>query len=129
MQSGPYVKRVLSSSRWMAAARPATGMPLLQPVLTQQPSLSPLHHWKRRACAPCGFSAKAGGPCGRTAPSHGESGRGEYVHDLDCEPLASGKLYPPLTRTVARSVWMLGGTLHGMLWDTPLGGGMVILKS
>ena len=103
MQSGPYVKRVLSSSRWMAAARPATGMPLLQPVLTQQPSLSPLHHWKRRACAPCICSAKVGGPRGRTAPSPGESGRGEHVHDLDREPLASGKLYPPLTRTVARA--------------------------
>ena len=103
MQSGPYVKRVLSSSRWMAAARPATGMPLLQPVLTQQPSLSPLHHWKRRACAPCGCSAKAGGPCGCTAPSPGESGRGEHVRDQYREPLASGKLYPPLTRTVARA--------------------------
>ena len=48
-------------------------------------------------------SAKVGGPCGRTAPSHGESGQGEYVRDLDREPLASGKLYPPLTRTVARA--------------------------
>ena len=48
------------------------------------------------------FSAKAGGPCGRTAPSPGESDRGEHVHDLHRERLASGKLYPPLTRTVAR---------------------------
>ena len=49
------------------------------------------------------FSAKAGGPCGRTAPSPGESAQGEHVHDLDHELLASGKLYPPLTRTVARA--------------------------
>ena len=48
-------------------------------------------------------SAKAGGPCGRTAPSQWESGQGEHVRDLDREPLASGKLYPPLTRTVARA--------------------------
>ena len=103
MQSGPYVKRVLSSSRWMAAARPATGMPLLQPVLTPQPSLSysTMGSVERARLAIC--SAKAGGPCGRTAPSPGESGQGEHVHDLDREPLASGKLYPPLTRTVARA--------------------------
>ena len=48
-------------------------------------------------------SAKAGGPCGRTAPSPGESDQGEHVHDLDREHLASGKLYPPLMRTVARA--------------------------
>ena len=103
MQSGPYVKRVLSSSRRMAAARPATGMPLLQPVLTPQPSLSysTMGSVERARLAIC--SAKAGGPCGRTAPSPGESGQGEHVHDLDREPLASGKLYPPLTRTVARA--------------------------
>ena len=103
MQSGPYVKRVLSSSRWMAAARPATGMPLLQPVLTPQPSLSysTMGSVERARLAIC--SAKAGGPCGRTAPSPGESDRGEHVRDLDRERLASGKLYPPLTRTVARA--------------------------
>jgi hypothetical protein len=87
----------------MAAARPATGMPLLQPVLTPQPSLSysTMGSVERARLAIC--SAKAGGPCGRTAPSPGESGQGEHVHDLDREPLASGKLYPPLTRTVARA--------------------------
>ena len=93
----------LSSSRWMAAVHPVTALPLFPPVLTQQPSLSPLHHGLRRAVRLVICSAKAGGPCGRTAPSHGESGQGEYVRDLDRESLASGKLYPPLTRTVARA--------------------------
>ena len=60
--------------------------------------------WVALSCAALSIcSAKVGGPCGRTAPSHGESGQGEYVSDLDREPLASGKLYPPLTRTVARA--------------------------
>ena len=60
--------------------------------------------WVAWSCAALSIcSAKVGGPCGRTAPSHGESGQGEYVRDLDREPLASGKLYPPLTRTVARA--------------------------
>ena len=103
MQSGPYVKRVLSSSRWMAAARPATGMPLLQPVLTLQPSLSPLHHGSVERALLVICSANVGGPCGCIAPSQGESGQREYVCDLDREPLTSGKLYPPLTRTVARA--------------------------
>ena len=87
----------------MAAARPATGMPLLQPVLTPQPSLSysTMGSVERARLAIC--SAKAGGPCGRTAPSHGESGRVEHVCDLDREPLASGKLNPPLTRTSSRA--------------------------
>ena len=52
-----------------------------------------------RALPSC--SAKVGGPCGLTAPSHGESARGGHVRDLGRERLASGKLYLPLTRTVA----------------------------
>ena len=97
MQSGPYVKRVLSSSRWMAAARPATGMHLLLPVLTPELSLSPLLMVVRAFGVLSESSVRAGGPCGLTAPSHGESARGEHVRDLDRRPLACCSVYPPLT--------------------------------
>ena len=83
MQSGPYVKRVLSSSRWMAAARPATGLPLLQPVLTPEPSLSPLLMVVRECGVRDESSVRAGGPCGPTASSQEETGRGEHVRGLD----------------------------------------------
>ena len=46
----------LSSSRWMAALHPVTALPLFPPVLTQQPSLSPLHHGLHRACAALSFA-------------------------------------------------------------------------
>ena len=83
MKVGPYVKRVLSSSRWMAAAHPATSLPLLQPVLTPEPSLSPLLMVVRECGVRDESSVRAGGPCGPTAASQEETGRGEHVRGLD----------------------------------------------
>ena len=41
----------LGSSRWMAAVHPATALRLFRPILTQQPSPSPLHHGCVELCA------------------------------------------------------------------------------
>ena len=97
MQSGPYVKRVLSSSRWMAAARPATGLHLLLPVLTPELSHSPLLMVVRAFGVLAESSVRACGLCGPMASSPEETGRWEHVRDLDRRPLACCSVYPPLT--------------------------------
>ena len=77
---------------------------MFRPVLTQEPSLSPLtiraEAVSKRLVS---SSAKVGGPCGRTGSFHQESDLLEYFRDLYRATLAFGKLNPPLTRTVARA--------------------------
>ena len=93
----------LSIIRWVAAVSPPTGFPLFRPVLTQEPSLSPLTIRAEGCERLVSSSAIVGGPCGRTGSFHQESDLLEHVRDLYRAHLAFDKLNPPLTITVARA--------------------------